>query len=143
MSKARLINAVHRLGAVLARMERDVASSHGMTPSQMRCLLALRQQAETEEPRVGRLAETLGLAFSTVTRNLAHLERRGWISRQGDGADKRAVRIALTGEGRSMSGRLYESVVGKMGHAFRGFHASEHLEQAVAVKRVAEALEKA
>lgn len=52
------------------------------------------------------LAAQLALSKSTVSRLVAHLEARGWVERQPDPTDRRAVRLALTSSGRTAADRL-------------------------------------
>jgi DNA-binding MarR family transcriptional regulator len=52
--------------------------------------------------RVGYLADRLSLEVSTVSRNVAQLERRGFITRQRSGLDRRASNLVLTAEGRDL-----------------------------------------
>jgi DNA-binding MarR family transcriptional regulator len=52
--------------------------------------------------RVGYLADRLSLEVSTVSRNVAQLERRGLIARHRSGLDRRASNLVLTAEGRAL-----------------------------------------
>ncbi len=76
--------------------ERADVSCCGMTVAQAATLQALR----TEDLRLGELARRLGIAASTLTRNLARLEERGLVRRIGDPEDRRASRVGLTASGR-------------------------------------------
>lgn len=58
-----------------------------------------------EERRVSELAEAAGITASTATRILDALERRGIVSRTASVADRRAIAVMLTSEGR----RLFSS----------------------------------
>jgi DNA-binding MarR family transcriptional regulator len=58
-----------------------------------------------EERRVSELAEAAGITASTATRILDALERRGIVSRTASVADRRAIAVTLTSEGR----RLFSS----------------------------------
>jgi DNA-binding MarR family transcriptional regulator len=52
------------------------------------------------------LAALLGLEKSTVSRLTAGLERKGWLSRERDAANRRFHRLVLTPEGRNATERL-------------------------------------
>jgi DNA-binding MarR family transcriptional regulator len=76
--------------------ERSDMSCCGMTVAQAATLQALTDS----ELRLGELSRRLGIAASTLTRNVARLEERGFVGRVGDPDDGRAQWIALTDEGR-------------------------------------------
>ena len=68
----------------------------GMTVAQAATLETLA----TEGPmRLGDLGARLGIAPSTLTRNLARLEERGLVRRAAERADARVFRAALTPAG--------------------------------------------
>jgi DNA-binding MarR family transcriptional regulator len=78
----------------------------------------LRQLDESGDTNVGALASKLGLDGSTVTRQVAAMERDGLVDRQRDPADGRGTVIAATPHGRAQlrvvrRGRaeLYERVL--------------------------------
>jgi DNA-binding MarR family transcriptional regulator len=76
--------------------ERSDMSCCGMTVAQAATLRAL-----AEEPlRLGELSRRLGIAPSTLTRNLSRLEERGFLRRDGDPSDGRAQVVDLTQAGR-------------------------------------------
>jgi DNA-binding MarR family transcriptional regulator len=52
------------------------------------------------------LADGLGLEKSTVSRLAAGLERRGWLARVRDPANRRYYRLELTDEGRAVAARI-------------------------------------
>ncbi len=142
MTDTRLVRSVQRLASALARMERQAATSLGVSVSQMRILLTL-EQAASRLVRISDLAEEQGLAVSTMTRNLKLLEDKGWVSRVPGTDDRRTVQVALSDSGRELAARLSETNVARFSRAFREFHPSDRLERAVALDRVAAAIEKA
>src|SRR5438093_4643875 len=142
MSEERLLRSVRRLSSALSKLERRAASTRGVSVSQMRILMAL-DPVQNGGVRVTDMAEEQGLAISTMTRNLALLEKRGWIERAAAALDRRSVRIALTDSGRQLAAALSEVTVTRFSRAFRTFHPSDRVERAVALDRVAAALESA
>lgn len=76
--------------------ERSDMSCCGMTVAQAVTLQALADGAL----RLGELSKRLGITASTLTRNVARLEDRGFLYRIGDPDDGRAQRVALTATGR-------------------------------------------
>jgi DNA-binding MarR family transcriptional regulator len=77
--------------------ERSDTSCCGMTVAQAATLRALMERPL----RLGDLSKRLGIAASTLTRNVARLEERGLVGRVDDPDDGRAQRVALTDEGHS------------------------------------------
>jgi DNA-binding MarR family transcriptional regulator len=71
-----------------------VADRFALIPTDLRCLAAAR-----EEPQLtaGKLAEMTGLSTSATTAALDRLERRGFITRVRDKADRRRVIVVSTG----------------------------------------------
>ena len=61
------------------------------------------------------LGERLGLEKSTVSRLVAGMERRGWLARERDPANRRVYRLRLTDDGQAAAQRI--------GEYFRTHHA--------------------
>jgi MarR family transcriptional regulator, organic hydroperoxide resistance regulator len=140
VSEQKLLKSVQRLASALARMERHAAQRGGVSLSQFRIMLRLEQEGD-RGLRVSDLADDQGLAVSTMTRNLALLERKGWVARAPGNDDKRTVRVVLTDVGRETSERLQGEALGRLSKAFRTFHPTDRVERAAALDRVAAAIE--
>jgi DNA-binding MarR family transcriptional regulator len=87
--------------ALLSRLARVVAAEgyvQGLKPVQLQVLryLGLANRF-SRTPRA--LTEWLGQTKGTVSQTIASLERRGLVSRSGDPADRRIVRLDLTEKG--------------------------------------------
>jgi len=136
----RLFRSLKRLAHALARLERQAAAENDVSVSQLRVLLFLAEQAGGV--RISDLAVDQGLAVSTMTRNVALLQKQGLTSRQTGVADRRTVMVSLTHGGRELSEALQRTTVGLFGRALGGFHPSDRVERAVALDRVAAALER-
>ncbi len=156
MSEQRLLRSIDRMAEALLKMERSNAAAVGVSISQMRILLRLvdSQNSAVENHssngsngevfsglRISDLAHSQGLAVSTMTRNLTGLERKGWIVRQKSRSDRRAVNVLLSDAGADVATKLSSERLRAMGTAFKSFHPSDRLERAVAVERIAAALE--
>jgi len=61
-------------------------------------------EAGTLSQRV--LGDRLGLEKSTVSRLAAGMERRGWLARERDPANRRLYRLRLTAKGRTVASRV-------------------------------------
>ena len=83
--------------------ERADVQCCGMTVAQAATLEALGREGTM---RLGRLGKLLGIAPSTLTRNLTRLEEAGLVRRTSDEEDGRAARVELTDKGRRARLRL-------------------------------------
>jgi DNA-binding MarR family transcriptional regulator len=63
-------------------------------------LSTLRRVAEGEGSRITELAAAEAVAQPSMTALVGRLEARGLVRRESDPADRRAVRVAITGAGR-------------------------------------------
>lgn len=81
-----------RMGAVLTEALTDV----GLTATEYALLSLLR---ESPSRTAAELARLLGIAPTTLGRQLAELVRRGWMSRSADRRDRRRIVVSLTRKG--------------------------------------------
>src|SRR3954454_9276845 len=90
-----LIDEIRRSQAATDRYDQAVADAAGINRTDMRCLDVL-----TREGRVtaGRLAEETGLTAGAMTTALDRLERRGFVRRVRDDADRRRVLVEVLPE---------------------------------------------
>jgi DNA-binding MarR family transcriptional regulator len=93
---ARLREMIRLLVRRFSLAERADMQCCGMTVAQAATLDALAEGSL----RLGDLGTRLGIAPSTLTRNLKRLEERGYVRRRQDNSDGRAQRVALTAAGR-------------------------------------------
>jgi DNA-binding MarR family transcriptional regulator len=87
---------LRRATRAITRLYNDALAEVGVEGTQLNVLVAL---ALTGGASVGQLAERLGADRTTVTRNLAPLQRNGWIA-SGAPADRRVRVVRLTPLGR-------------------------------------------
>ena len=83
----------------------QVWAERGITMPQVRVLFML---AESGDQSAGDIADTLGVAASTVTGITDRLVRQGLIERREDTADRRVVRLTLTADGRRLTTEVGE-----------------------------------
>ena len=93
---ARLRAAIRALVRRFAVAERADVACCGVTVAQAAALEALGAEGPL---RLGDLGRRLGIAPSTLTRNLARLETSGLVERERDAEDARSARVALTTAG--------------------------------------------
>jgi DNA-binding MarR family transcriptional regulator len=94
-----LVRSSFLVNAVYAASARE----HGLTAQQGQLLCVLMPQPYG----MSELGATLGLAKSSLTGLVDRTARRGWVRREPDPADARAVQVALTAEGRRLAERFY------------------------------------
>lgn len=75
----------------------------GLALPEWRILIALWQ---AEEQRLTDLSETIAVDYSTLSRQVAGLEKTGLAARKRSKTDARAVAIALTAKGRKLTEKL-------------------------------------
>jgi DNA-binding MarR family transcriptional regulator len=92
----RLTDAIRALVKRFSLVERADVSCCGMTVAQAATVEALVDGGL----RLGELGRRLGIAPSTLSRNLDRLVERGLVDRAPDPDDRRALRAELTAEGR-------------------------------------------
>ncbi|GAA2998924.1 MarR family transcriptional regulator [Streptosporangium longisporum] len=89
----RLLRLLARAGGLLE------PHGHGELRLSLSEVFALGELAEGETLSQRELAVRLGLEKSTVSRLAAGMERRGWLSRERDPANRRFYRLRLTEQG--------------------------------------------
>ncbi len=90
--------------------------NHAGTRLSMSEVFALGELSESDTLSQQDLADRLGLEKSTVSRLAGNLERRGWLSRERDAANRRFYRLGLTSRGREVTRQL--------GGHFQSYHAA-------------------
>lgn len=94
---ARLRSAVRALVRRFGVAERADVACCGVTVAQAAALEALGAEGPL---RLSDLSRRLGIAPSTLTRNLSRLEDQGFVAREADPGDARSARVSLTARGR-------------------------------------------
>jgi DNA-binding MarR family transcriptional regulator len=94
-----LVRASFLVNAVYA----ESAKEYGLTPQQGQLLCVLMAQPYG----MSELSAVLGLAKSSLTGLVDRTERNGLVQREQDASDTRAVRVALTEQGRELVEGFY------------------------------------
>ena len=94
---------LNRAGAHIAASFSQAVRPYGITLPVWRVLAALNQR---DGQRVGELAEMTAIEFSTLSRVLDLMRRKGLASRRRTGSDGRGVTVHLTAAGRAMTERI-------------------------------------
>src|SRR5271154_2421722 len=92
------VDGLAQLSFVIQDVLEREAAEHDVSIAQTRLLGGLRDP----QPTMNELAKLLGLDKSSVTGLVDRAERRGLVARFPSSTDRRAVRVSLTDEGRSL-----------------------------------------
>ncbi|MFF3223712.1 MarR family winged helix-turn-helix transcriptional regulator [Nocardia suismassiliense] len=101
-----IVGRLGRLLVVAQRVIEEVFTAHGLQRGEFDVLAALRRSGEPFELNPSVLADTLMLSRAGMTGRLDRLESAGLVRRIADPADRRAVRVALTDDGRKLVDRV-------------------------------------
>jgi MarR family transcriptional regulator, lower aerobic nicotinate degradation pathway regulator len=102
------VDGLAQLSFVIAGMLEQRAAEHDLSVIQTRLLGVLRDR----QPTMNELARLLGLDKSSVTGLVDRAERRGLVRRAPSAADRRAVLVSLTEDGRAFVTRAADGFGG-------------------------------
>jgi DNA-binding MarR family transcriptional regulator len=92
-----------QLTILLRRVQRiHLVTSRGEVALDRSAYGIMCQLVDEGGQRLGSLAHAFGLDPSTITRQVQALEQAGWVERRPDPADRRAVLLDMTEEGREV-----------------------------------------
>ena len=91
--------ASRRAARAMTRLFERQLRPHGIRATQFTALVALTTSGPLS---IGGLAKAIGVERTTLTRNLARLEARGWVEIAGAAADARSRIVSATQHGRDM-----------------------------------------
>jgi DNA-binding MarR family transcriptional regulator len=128
-----------RLIRILDLLNRDQVCCGDVTIQQCYTLCLLRQEGGKS---MQQMADALGLALSTVTRNVDVLERRGAVVRERDLKDARLVHVRLTPEGRQLTEGLIASEAACCGQLLDFIPAERHESLLLALADLLQAAER-
>ena len=122
--------------AVIHRATQTVESS---SPERARILYSLKAGA----CRAGLLATKAKVTPSSITEVVEDLEREGLVRRESDPEDRRAVRVALTAEGRRHIQRFEHAMAVALADSLQGLTATQRHRIKAAFGDLREAIEDA
>lgn len=97
---------LRKLERIVEVQLRQETCCHEVSVAQCHTLLAVEALGE---PTLGELAAVMGLDKSTLSRTVDGLVRSGRLRREVDSADRRAVRIALSADGKKVCEAINET----------------------------------
>ena len=101
---------------------RDEMAGMGLTTPKMRALAVL---SVIDGPLIRELAVYTVTEQSTLSRALDALEREGFVRREADATDSRAVRVRVTEAGRANFDQLWPHMAAAQARMFRGIPEDE------------------
>jgi len=113
---------IRRAASLLRHQLEESFEGHGLTFVQWVTLMRLR-----DDPTLtaGDICRDLNHDSGAFTRVLDHLEERGLVRRERSEADRRVVRLHLTGDGRQAVQAMVPVVAGRLNDALQDFSAAE------------------
>ncbi len=106
----RLFEAFRAIGP----FKRRPTLGHAQRPGEFQVMHRLSHEPPGSGMRVGDLAAWLSVKPPTVTKAVDALAARGLVERYADEADRRAIRVRLSPEGRKMAGSFREQALGEI-----------------------------
>lgn len=121
MSKYSFPAIIHLLRAqsfIQERLSGGISAVHGISLSELMLLMFLDSAPGGRLSRV-ELARSMNVSASTVTRQLAPLEKRGIVSKDSDARDARLSYVLLTEPGRELARDGRQSLEAASAHLFQ------------------------
>jgi DNA-binding MarR family transcriptional regulator len=115
----RLLQQLAQAGGLLEVHE------HGGLRVSVSEVFALGELSEADTLSQRELAARLGLEKSTVSRLAAGMERRGWLARERDPANRRLYRLRLTAEGQAAAIRVGQDLHARHAALFAALSPAE------------------
>ncbi|MGA5194381.1 MarR family winged helix-turn-helix transcriptional regulator [Streptomyces exfoliatus] len=125
-----LVRGAFLVNAVYA----DAGRAYGLTPQQGQLLCVLMPGPTG----MGELGAKLGLAKSSLTGLVDRTSRLGFVRRESDPEDRRAVRVALTEDGSRVAEDFYAETCRRIDDLPSGLDAAERGQLAGLLGRVVE-----
>jgi DNA-binding MarR family transcriptional regulator len=106
-----IMQSLRRIFKAIQDYSHEVSNKFGITGPQ---LWALKAISQNERLSLSGLSERMYLHRSTITGVIDRLEKKGYVTRKRDQADRRVIYVRLTGEGRRLAKRAPNPAQGKM-----------------------------
>lgn len=106
----RIREGLSRIATVMRNEDWNRAKASGLNPTQLSILELL--EGRGDGLTVKEIAANLGVSQPTATDSIAALERKELVTKNSDGADRRAVKVVMTPKGRSILAAKTGSSVG-------------------------------
>ena len=111
VSSLHVVGRLLRVAARVDQVRERALRAYGLTLGDFDVLATLRRIGGPEGVNAKHLSASALITSGAMTTRLDRLERAGLIERRPDPADRRAVLVRLTAEGRRVAGGALESVL--------------------------------
>jgi DNA-binding MarR family transcriptional regulator len=128
-----LVRSLYRLGMV----QRELAR-HALAELGSQGFLALGVIRVQGPVRVSDVAQTLNVALSVASRQVAALERAGYVAREADPEDGRAHRVSVTEAGRRVLEESHRRMVSAFSRALADWGDDEVVALSESLERLRE-----
>ncbi len=118
-------NLVRRLGRLARAMRGHLETTIAEVPGRMSAWWVLRHLHNAGPQAQADIAESLGIAGSTLTRRLEQMEADGLITRTADADDKRRIIVALSEKGEAIRADLRERAEADAGRMTAGIEPAD------------------
>lgn len=133
-----IMQSLRRIFRAIQDYYRDVMDNYGITGPQ---LWALKTISQNESLSLSALSQKMYLHPSTITGVVDRLEKKGFVTRNRDQADRRVVYVALTARGKHLSGKAPNPIQGKMVFGLKKLERDELSRICGSVQRLVEIME--
>ncbi len=106
-----IMQSLRRIFKAIQDYSHEVSGKFGITGPQ---LWALKTISQNESLSLKDLSERMYLHPSTITGVVDRLEKKGYVARKRDQADRRVIYVELTAEGMTLAKRAPNPAQGKM-----------------------------
>jgi len=125
----------------LIRLSRILEPHSGAgTHASLSEVMALGELADVEEMSQHQLAQLLGLEKSTVSRLVAGLVDRGWVSRQRNPDNRRLYRLQLTHDGQAAARQIGKELQARHTELLNGLTQAERQGLAIGLAGISRVL---
>ena len=121
---AEIMQSLRRIFKAIQQYSEDVLKEFGVTGPQLWALRVIYTEGQLS---MGKLSERMYLHMSTVSGIVDRLEKKGYVERKRDVADRRVVKISLTKTGKKLVQKAPEAAQGKLLHGLESLSRQEVL----------------
>jgi DNA-binding MarR family transcriptional regulator len=132
----RALRRLVRLGGLLE----PHGHHHGGMQLSLSEVMALGELADVASMSQQELGQLLGLEKSTISRLVGALERRGWVGRERNPANRRFYQLQLTPEGRELADRIGRDLRAQHGQLLGALTPDEREALTIGLAGIARAL---
>ena len=136
---ANLANLTFNLLAICQEKEARLAKKHGLYQAEFKCL---RQFGAYESVNNKQISKQMNLSPSRLTRVIDGLVRKGYMQREIDKSDRRAMKITLSEKGNILTEKLNKDFIDIHYEILQDIDTSQHDSLITAMEHLHSAIER-